>query len=64
MALYTYYFFKENDFISSDTCKCEIPDHLLRNMMKSKNADMVEVFVHFKEADDLMSESSHYFYLG
>ena len=64
MTLYTYYFFKENEFISADTYKCEIPDHLLQNMMKNKNADMVEVFVHFREADDLMSESSHYFYLN
>lgn len=63
MMLYTYYFFKENEFISSDTYKCEIPDHLLRNMMKNKEADMVEVFVYSREADDLMSESSHYYYL-
>ena len=63
MTLYTYYFFKENEFISSDTYKCEVPDHLLRNMMKSKKADMVEVFAYVKEEDGLMEEVSHTYVL-
>ena len=63
MTLYTYYFFKENEFISADTYKCEIPDHLLQNMMKNKNADMVEVFAYVKEEDGLMEEVSHTYVL-